>query len=126
MAKDILKNKNIKHFIELRDVIFFEKNPKKLSKLKKEAALGRTILLFDEAKKAFKSDKDLANKYTKIGRKIAMKHKVKLPRDLKRRFCKHCYSYLVPGKNLRVRNQKSKIVYYCLECKKYMRFPLKG
>jgi len=125
MEKDMLKNKNIRQFIELKDVILFEKKPKAITKEKKDAALGRAELLLNEAKKVFNKDKNLANKYVKIARKICMKHKIKLPKDLKRRFCKHCYSYLVPGKNLRIRNQKGKIVYYCLECKKYTRFPIK-
>ncbi len=82
-----------------------------------------------EAKKKiieyFKLAKDScrANDYIRKARKLAMKFKIRLTSAQQKKFCKHCYSYLVPGKNLRVRTQGSKVVYYCLECKKYMRFP---
>ena len=79
--------------------------------------------LFDEAEKAFNKDKSISNRYIKKARRIAMKYNIRLAPALKRRFCKHCYSFLMPGKNLRIRLQKGRVVYYCLECKKFMRFP---
>jgi len=93
------------------------------SKKQKETVKKRIEKLFKQAKKAFRKDKKLANKYVKLGRELAMKYRIKLPRRLKRKFCKHCYSYLVPGENCRVRTRGNKVVYYCMECKKYMRFP---
>ena len=90
----------------------------------KEIARERIKKLFEEADKVFDKDKNLANRYVKLARKIAMKLNLRIPRGYKRRFCKHCYSYLKPGKNLRVRTKNNKVVYYCLECKKFMRFPL--
>ena len=88
----------------------------------KALALARIRTLFLEAHKAFKEDFKLADRYVLIARKLAMKHKVRMPSELKRRFCKHCYSYLMPGQNCRIRLQKSRVVYYCFKCKKYMRF----
>lgn len=95
----------------------------KKSKEFKEIAKERIEVLFEEAKMAFNSDPKLSNRYVKLARELAMKAKVKIPSLLKKRFCKHCYSYLVPSKNVRIRLQKAKLVYYCLNCKKYMRFP---
>jgi len=94
---------------------------KNKGKLKKEA-MQVIINLFNLAKIAFKDDPKLANKYVKLARKNAMKVNLRLPKNLKRKFCKHCYSYLVPGKNSRVRIHKSRVIYYCFNCKKYMRF----
>jgi|SRR3989344_5022969 len=88
----------------------------------KEIALERINVLFGEAKDVFKKDKTLANRYVKLARELAMKYKVRIPVNLKRRFCKHCFNYLVPGVNLRVRTRNGNVVYYCLECKHYMRF----
>ena len=79
--------------------------------------------LFNEAKTAFKKEPKKANDYVRKARNLAMKHKIKLPSALKRRFCKHCYYYLVPGVNCRIRTHSGKVVYYCLSCKRYMRFP---
>ena len=91
------------------------KNPKKAREdIKKYFVL---------AENAFVNDKNLANNYVRKARNIAKSHQLRFPRGLKRRFCKHCYSFLVPGKNLRVRTQEGHVVYYCLECKKFMRFP---
>jgi ribonuclease P protein subunit RPR2 len=89
----------------------------------REIALERINILFKEAREMFKKDPALSNRYVHIARKIAMKYKVKIPSELKKRFCKHCYSYLVPGKNARVRVQRGKVVYYCMNCKRFMRFP---
>ena len=89
--------------------------------LKKEV-LSTVNNLFKLAEVVSRDNPKLANKYINLARKNAMKVNLKLPRNLKRKFCKHCYSYLVPGKNCRVRMHKSRIIYYCFNCKKYMRF----
>lgn len=85
-------------------------------------ALERIKTLFHEAKNQFNKNPKLSNKYVQLARKIAMRVNLKLPKQYKRRFCKHCYSYLVPGKNSRVRIHKHRVIYYCFNCKKYMRF----
>lgn len=99
----------------------YRKKPSSHLKIAKE----RIDTLFKEAALMFKKDPKLSNRYVQLARKISMKYKVKIPPNLKKRFCKHCYAYLVPSKNCRVRLTKHKLVYYCLNCKKYMRFPYK-
>jgi len=89
----------------------------------KKIALERVKKLFKEADLAFKENPNLSNRYVALARKIAMKYKVNIPSDLKRKYCKHCYCYLKPGKNCRVRIQNNKVVYFCSNCKRYMRFP---
>jgi len=89
----------------------------------REIALERIKELFEQAELRFKKSPELSDRYVELARKIAMKYKVKMPRELKRRFCKHCYKYLMPGVNSRVRLTEKKVVYYCNFCKKYMRFP---
>ena len=97
-----------------------------LSKLKKrQIAISRIKELFFQAESIFKTDSSLADRYIHLARKISMKSKVHIPAELKRRFCKHCYHYLVPGVNCRVRTRNKKVVYYCLDCKKYMRYILR-
>ena len=97
---------------------------KKLSQFK-EIALERINELFVQADKVFKKSHKLANRYVELARKIGMKYKVSMPREHKRRFCKYCYCFLVPGDNCRVRLTGQKVVYYCQNCRKYMRFPYK-
>lgn len=86
----------------------------------KEIALRRINTLFEEARKT--KEQELADRYVELARKISMKAKVRIPSELKRRFCKHCHSHFRSG-NYRVRLQGRKVVYYCLKCKHYTRFP---
>lgn len=94
-------------------------------KIQKDIAKERIKILFEQARIVFKEDPKLSNRYVHIARKLAMKYKVRIPSELKRKFCKHCYSYLKPPYNARVRLHKGKIIYSCYNCKKFMRFPYK-
>lgn len=98
---------------------------KKILQKKEEKQKAREQLpkLFDNAKSIFKEDKKKANDYVRKARNLAMKYRIRLPKELKMRFCKHCYSYTVPGVNCRVRNDKGRVVYFCEECKHYTRYP---
>ena len=89
----------------------------------KQIAMERIDVLFEQAKGMFRKDKKLANRYVRLARELSMKYKIRIPSELKRQFCKHCNSYLMPSVNARVRKREGKIAYYCLECKRYMRFP---
>ncbi|HJO01656.1 MAG: ribonuclease P [Candidatus Woesearchaeota archaeon] len=84
-------------------------------------ALAEISDILSKAEEVFDEKPDLADKYAKKARRVALKYKLKLPLKFKRRICKNCYGFLVPGKNLRVRTRKGHIVYYCLNCKKIMR-----
>ena len=86
-------------------------------------AQERIFTLFKQAEKMFGKDPALANRYVALARKIGMKYKARMPSVLKRKYCKYCYSFLMPSVNARVRLNKGKVVYYCLACKKHMRFP---
>lgn len=96
---------------------------KKKPKLHREIAKERIAELIKQAELMFKKDSKLSDRYVELARKISMKYKVRIPRELKRKFCKHCYKYLMPSVNSRVRLTQRKVVYYCYNCKKYMRFP---
>lgn len=99
------------------------KRYKKKSAGQKAIALERINILFKEARAVFKEDKELSNRYVGLARKIAMKYKVRISSELQKQFCKHCYKFLMPDINCRIRLKDGKVVYYCLECKKFMRFP---
>lgn len=94
-------------------------------RLQKKLALVEIADILNKAKEVFDEKPDLAHKYAKKARRISLKYKLKLPLNLKRKICKNCYGFLIPGKNLRVRTHKGHAVYYCLECKKFMRFGYK-
>ena len=75
--------------------------------------------LFSEAEKNPK----LADRYVELARKIAMKARMPIPKAYKRKFCKYCSSYFT-SENVRIRTRNSKVVYYCLNCRKYTRYPM--
>lgn len=83
----------------------------------------RIAILFSEADKMFGFDSNLSNRYVFLARKIAMKCRITIPSNLKRRFCKKCHAFLVPGKNVTVRTHEGKVVYHCHKCKQITRYP---
>ncbi|MBI2557741.1 ribonuclease P [Candidatus Woesearchaeota archaeon] len=99
----------------------YYKKPHKIQKIAKE----RIKLMFELAKDNLRKDSRISDKYVKMARRIAMKHKIRLPSSLKKRFCKNCHKYLVPSVNCRIRIHKHRLIYYCLSCKHYMRHPIK-
>ena len=58
--------------------------------------------LFAQADEVFSKDSALADRYVDLARNTAMKYKLKLKSEYKRKFCKHCYKYLRSGVNCRV------------------------
>jgi ribonuclease P protein subunit RPR2 len=92
---------------------------------KKELVKHKIELLFNKAKEIFKKDRAKANSLVKKARGLSMKYKVRIPTKLKRQFCKHCYSYLMPSVNARIRTKEGKLIIYCLHCKKFTRIPYK-
>ncbi|MGM5480807.1 MAG: ribonuclease P protein component 4 [Nanobdellota archaeon] len=79
--------------------------------------------LYNEQRKQLYSDKKLAQRYSDLIRRISMKFRLKLPREVKHSYCKHCKTVFIPGENCRIRLQGKKVVYYCFECKNYTRLP---
>ncbi|MBP1910058.1 ribonuclease P protein component 4 [Methanolobus bombayensis] len=96
---------------------------------KKNKAVARSIAqdrieyLFDLAKSEFLINPDKSKRYVALARKIGMRHRVGIPSELKRRFCKNCGSLLVPGNNSRVRLQDEIIIITCLDCGDIERYP---
>ena len=96
-------------------IIMKKQNKSKL----KEIALERIHILFKEAK--LNSSK--ANRYVQLARRIAMKVNLPIPKEYKRKYCKHCNNYF-NTKNCRVRTRNKMLIYYCLNCKKYTKLKI--
>ena len=96
-----------------------------MRRVKKDTPATLTLVrkLFSEADKAFKSDSKLADRYVRKARRAAAKARLSIPSTLSKKFCRYCGAYWMPAKTVRVRLQKQKVVYYCLSCKKYTRYP---
>ena len=94
--------------------------------MRKKIARERIQILFREAEKAAKKDRfKLADRYVELARKIGMRYNVRIPRELKRRFCKYCHAYLYPGKTAEVKidSEKKIVKIKCLKCGGTMNFP---
>tara|TARA_Y100000310_G_scaffold335391_1_gene417326 strand:- start:178 stop:486 length:309 start_codon:yes stop_codon:yes gene_type:complete len=89
---------------------------------KKKIALKEMKEYLSKAESYFSKDKVMAAKYVQKARRSGMRYKVSFPKTLKKKFCKHCHSYLKQGVNVTVRTNKSNVVYTCKECKGVMRF----
>ncbi|ADT84092.1 ribonuclease P protein component 4 [Thermococcus barophilus] len=99
---------------------------KKEQREKRKIALERINILFTLAERVFPYDKELANRYVEIALAVQQKAKVRMPRKWKRRYCKKCHSFLLPGVNAQVRLRQKRmphVVIKCLECGHIMRYP---
>ncbi|HLD06965.1 MAG TPA: ribonuclease P [Candidatus Nanoarchaeia archaeon] len=97
---------------------------KLLRKIKEKAAAELQIpSYFTQAEEAYALNPGLAHDYVRKARRLAMRYRIRLGKA-KRKFCSHCYHYLMPGKNSRIRIQGGKVVIYCLDCKRFTRIPL--
>lgn len=94
-----------------------------MKKISRKEATSKIITLFDNAQNIANTNIVFANRFVAKARRIAMKNRIRLPAQLKRRFCKNCHNYFIAGKNYRVRTKNKKVIYTCLNCRHLMRFP---
>ena len=89
----------------------------------RESALSKINSLFSDAAAAFKENPKLSDRKVRIALRTAQRARIAVPAAFKKRFCKYCSAYWMPGSTVRVRLQKQKVVYYCLACRHYSRHP---
>ncbi len=98
---------------------------RKRKKLSEKKKAGKEVYtLFEKAAAIASKNPEKAHDAIRKARRAAMKVNLRLPKEFKRAFCKHCYHYLLPGKNCRARIRNKIMVYYCKDCKKFTRIPL--
>lgn len=111
-----------------KHLINIEENPNAMNTAK-QMALQHMHTLFSKAREVIHENPELAQRYVRMARKIAMSTKLRLPSEYRRQICRHCKSFILPGVNCRVRTQSRRephIVVTCLVCGKYSRIPLKS
>jgi len=94
----------------------------------KDLAVQRAEILLNLSHKTYAKDPELARRYVKLAVSILKRARAKLPRKLKRTFCKSCFEPLIPGVTARVRlrnNRMPHIVITCLRCGRRYRVPYK-
>jgi len=70
---------------------------------------------------ASEGDRERSRKYVLLARRIGMK--LDIPVGHRKEFCRECSSYLLPGRNCRIRISNRRLAITCLECGKISRFP---
>jgi len=88
----------------------------------KKIARERISVLFGQAREAFAAHPERSNRYVELARKIAMRQRVRIDRELRHQYCHHCYAFLVPGSNMRVRVHRGNVVVTCRSCNKKTRY----
>ncbi len=66
-----------------------------------------------------------SRRYVELMRKVAMRYTIRLPKSIKRRICKACNSFLIPGENCSVRTntKQQAVITTCKNCGNISRFP---
>jgi len=82
----------------------------------KKIALERMEILIDNALSNAKTNPKLAQRQALLAKKISMRHKVKMPYDLRMVFCKKCKSFIAPGINSKIRVGRSTIKSIRITC----------
>lgn len=96
---------------------------KHLFKKRQEKRARREIeRLFELAKEA--ETQERADRYVDLARRTAMRHQLRVPKGLKRLFCKKCGSFF-RGDNVRTRIHDGKLIQTCQRCNHIQRLPLK-
>jgi ribonuclease P protein subunit RPR2 len=108
-------------------VILYMRVRKKKPEQQLKIARERIDKLFDLAEKEFKKNPERSIRYIELARKIGMRYNVRLPKQMKRKFCKSCNILLKPGVTSKVRiDSKNKVkVIKCLKCNRIYRYPYK-
>jgi len=91
----------------------------------KETAWKRIERLLELAEANLKKHPERTRRYIELAKKLSSKYNVTIPRESKRRICKKCDTFLLPGFNLSIRADRNTraMVYTCLDCgykKKYV------
>ena len=85
---------------------------------KKQIALKRMEILFNNAILNAKNNPGLAQKQAEIAKKISMKFKIKMPFEISSSFCKKCKKFIPPGiaSKIRLGSKPKSIRITCSYC----------
>jgi len=79
-------------------------------------ALERIYRLFELAEKEIEKHPERSKRYIELARKIGTRNRVRVPQELKQKFCKKCNIALKKGKNAEIEKTKSFLIVKCKEC----------
>ena len=85
---------------------------------KKQIAIKRMEILFNNALSNAKNNPGLAQKQAEIAKKISLKFKIKMPFEVSSSFCKNCKKFIAPGiaSKIRLGSKPKSIRITCTYC----------
>lgn len=92
-----------------------------------EVARQRRAELLELAEEAALEDRlSDADRYGELAWRLTTRYQLAASDELKRRVCRNCHAYLVPGATARVRIETGKVSTTCERCGRVRRVPLDG
>jgi len=79
-------------------------------------ALERVYRLFELAGVEFKAHPERSDRYVELALKIGKRCNVSVPQELKKNYCKKCFSYLKEGANSKIRVGGGILKITCAKC----------
>jgi ribonuclease P protein subunit RPR2 len=101
------------------------RRPSRKPAWQREAVLERIRILFSQAEESFSTNPERSRRYVEMANRLSTRYNIRLPAELKRRFCSSCRAFLVPGVNCRVRASPSQkaVITTCMGCGHVERHP---
>lgn len=91
----------------------------------KKIALERIWRLMELAEKEFSKKPERSQRYIDLMNKVAQKNRVRIPRELKLKFCRKCHAFLKKGKNVSLEKKPPFLILTCQECNYSRKMSLK-
>ena len=82
----------------------------------RKIALERMQILIENAISNARINPKLSQRQALLARKISMRHKIRMPYELRIVFCKKCKSFIAPGINSKIRLGRSSVKSVRITC----------
>jgi len=99
-----------------------------MSRTRQSIAQQRIRILYKQAKHVYPRDPELSRRYTRLLKRISMRTRTRLPREIRQGICRKCGTVLIPGvsSHTRVRQRREPhVATTCHTCGHVHRIPLK-
>jgi ribonuclease P protein subunit RPR2 len=93
--------------------------------LERRITRERIEILLKQAMENIQDNPDRSRRYVSLAKKLALKYRIKIPKQYKKRICKKCNSFLGADNSLtRLKNKCVTVI--CLTCGNIIRIPYYG
>jgi len=91
-----------------------------------DIAEERIEILFSLAEKELGKHPERSRRYVELARKISLRYNIRMPKELKRTFCKGCNTlFSASGRRVRMDSRTRTMSVKCLNCGRLYRYPYK-